>query len=722
MVFRIDHVLFAVLLLSFTAPCLVKAQKLDTSMGPEPRVQAPVRHDVSAPLRDIIPASPRNANGEPKEVPLFLLEDRYSSSSVVDQRGYRSHSQDASVSLQSSPRATSFSYVSSSDPLVSFEGIDYTGLVPPDPNGDVGPDHYVQTVNSSFAVWDKSGTLLYGPVANTTIFTNFGGECETEFDFDPIILYDHLADRWVITYVVDGPPYFQCIAVSQTSDPTGSWHRYAYDWITDKFNDYPKLGVWPDGYYLSVNHFDAGTDAGVAVFERSKMLSGNVATEVIIDLDNVSGTQFGLLPSDLDGAAPTSAVPNYFARIDISSDQLEIWEFNVDWSNPGSSSFTQVDVLSTLSFDEDMCSAFRERCIPQPNTSTLLEAISDRLMHRLQYRDFGSHQVLMANHTVDANGSGRAGIRWYELRKADNNWAIYQQGTYTPDTNHRWMGSVAMNGDGSIALGYTVSSASMFPSIRITGRAEGAPLGMLNAAEQTLINGGGSQTGSSRWGDYSMMAVDPSDNKTFWFTHEYLSETSSASWNTHIGSFNATPPTVSIDNLTITDATYYEARNSITSSSTTIGNGADVTLRITDSGSIVLEPGFEAQLGSELHAYVGTGSDGLMAATRMPLEATSGKGPSPAPSTVPSAFRLLRNYPNPFNPSTEITFVLADAMHVDLTVYDATGKEIVELVNSRLEAGLHQVQFDAADLSSGIYFYRLASHMSIQSRAMILLK
>ncbi len=402
-------------------------------------------------------------------------------------------------------------------------------------------------VNLSFAIWDKSGNLLYGPANNNTLWFGFGGPCETTNDGDPIVLYDHLADRWLMSQFANafsGPPYYQCIAISQTGDPTGAWYRYGFLISNTKFNDYPKLGVWPDGYYMSVNQFDFFGFAGVGAvaFERNKMLAGLPATMVYFDLISVDPNLWAMLPSDLDGLRPPPAgSPNYFVQFDDDAwgypqDQLELWEFQVDWTNPPASTFTGPTLLNTAPFDSNMC--FYLNCIPQPGTAQKLDTLSQFMMYRLQYRNFGTHETLVVNHTVDVDGTDHAGIRWYEVRDPGGTPSIYQQGTYAPDANHRWMGSIAMDGNGNMALGYSASSSSVYPSIGYVGRLASDPLGTLPQGETALIIGSGSQTHSSgRWGDYSSMSVDPTDGCTFWYTQEYYQTTSSAGWQTRIGSF-----------------------------------------------------------------------------------------------------------------------------------------------------------------------------------------
>ena len=438
----------------------------------------------------------------------------------------------------------------------SFEGINnVNGYLPPDTQGDVGPNHYVQVVNSSFAIWDRTGTLLHGPADINTLFSGFGGACENTNDGDPIVLYDHLADRWLLSQFAlpnyPSGPFYQCIVVSQGADPTGSWHRYEFLWSSTKLNDYPKFGVWEDGYYMAVNQFAADSlnwaGQGVAVFERDQMLTGGLARMIQFDLYSTNSNLGGMLPSDLDGPAPPAGTPNTFIEVDdaawggVASDRLQIFEFHTDWVTPANSTFTSAGFLNTASFDSDMCGGTRN-CIPQPGGRDL-DAISDRLMYRLQFRDFGDYQTLVTNHTVDVNGSDHAGVRWYELRDSGSGWSIYQQSTFAPDSDHRWMASVAMNNRGEIALGYSVSSTSVNPSIRFTGRMAGDPLNQMTQGEAEIIAGTGYQDHSDgRWGDYSMMSVDPVDDCTFWYTQEYYATSGffNTAWQTRIASFQLT--------------------------------------------------------------------------------------------------------------------------------------------------------------------------------------
>ena len=315
--------------------------------------------------------------------------------------------------------------------------------------------------------------------------------------------------------------------------------------------------MWSDGYYMSINQFTCSPvgcswgGEGVVAFERSQMIAGGPARAVYFDMAS-NASLGGMLPADRDGPTPPPAgAPNYFVQFDDQPDQLQLWEFHVDWTNTANSTFTQRAVLPTAAFDSNMCGGSRN-CIAQAGTSAKIDAIADRLMYRLQYRNFGTHDSLVTNHTVDT-GSDRGGVRWYELRNPHTAPAIYQQGTFAPtDTLSRWMGSAAMDKDGNLAIGYSASNSQTFPAIRFTGRLVTDPVNTLSIVESDLRQGSGSQTHTSgRWGDYSMLAVDPTDGCTFWYTSEYCSVgASSAGWSTNIGSFKlgncggtAPPPT-----------------------------------------------------------------------------------------------------------------------------------------------------------------------------------
>jgi hypothetical protein len=478
-------------------------------------------HDVSPPLREIPPAPKPNGRNDHRERPVPGPGPGDAPDPVVQSRR---------GSLRAPTAGTSFNGLGAG--FTGPQGTQSVDAVPPDDNGAVGPNNYVQVVNESFAVFSKSGTVLYGPAPTNTIWSGFGGGCQANDDGDATVVYDRLADRWVISqFSVTTTPYLMCVAVSKTPDPTGQYYRYSFQYAN--FPDYPKLGVWPDGYYVTLNLFSGTTDAylgpEVCAYDRLKMLAGQPATQKCFTLNTNYGS---LLPSDLDGSTPPpSGAPNYL--VEVGTGALHMWKFHADWSNPSNATLTGPTTIPVASFSPACGSS--DTCIPQSGTSQKLDALGDRLMYRLAYRNFGDHESLVTTHSVVAGTS--VGMRWYELRDPSGTPTVYQQGTYAPDSTYRWMGSVAMDGSGDIGLGYSVSSSSMNPGIRYTGRLAGAPLGQMTQGEGTLQTGSGSQTSYSRWGDYTSLSVDPSDDCTFWYTNQYLSANGSFNWKTRIGSF-----------------------------------------------------------------------------------------------------------------------------------------------------------------------------------------
>ena len=426
-------------------------------------------------------------------------------------------------------------------------GVDITAKVaPPDTTGDIGPRHYVQWVNLRFAIYNVTrdannqitGFNLSGsPKNGNTIWQGFGGPCETSNDGDPLVQYDQLANRWVLTqFAVSAAPYTQCVAVSTTDDPTGTYNRYSYSYGTD-FNDYPHMGVWPNGYYITYNMFKRGrTFVGnkVCAFERDKMLAGTAARQVCAQTSN---SYASLLPSDLEGTAlPPAGTGSANPLLSISSTSLLAWRFAVNWT-AGTGTLTGPTTVPVATFAR-ACSG--GTCIPQAGTTNKLDSLADRLMYRLSYRNNGGTESLVVNHSVTSNSS--TGIRWYELRNAPGQTlgtsapTVYQQGTYAPSADYRWMGSAAMDKSGGILIGYNASSATISPGIRYAARAATDPLGSLGA-EQAILAGPGSQTGTlTRWGDYSTIALDPVDGCTMVFTTEYIPANGSFNWATYIQS------------------------------------------------------------------------------------------------------------------------------------------------------------------------------------------
>jgi hypothetical protein len=493
-------------------------------------VSSAVYSDVSAPVRDLAGVAPApSTDKEKKEKPLRVLPNMGNALNQDD-----GAQQTAVGPLVSTTGGLNFAGVGQGDYGFSDQ------YAPPDTNGAVGATQYVQWVNTYFAVFNKStGAIVSGfPKAGNSIWAGFGGGCQTNNDGDPIVQYDKLANRWILTqFSVSTLPYTQCVAVSTTSDATGSYYRYAFSYGNTQFNDYPKLGVWPDGYYISYNIFNNGqTFAGskVCALNRSAMLAGAAATQQCFQLSTSYG---GLLPSDLDGVtAPPAGSPNFFMNFGANS--LNLWKFHVDFANSANTTFTGPTTISVAAFNA-ACSG-GGTCIPQPSTSNKLDSLADRLMYRLAYRNRAGVESLLVNHSVTV-GSKRTGItsvRWYEIRTPNGTPSVYQQGTLsTSDSIHRWMGSIASDKQGNIALGYSASSGTIKPSIRYTGRLVTDALGTMQT-ENIIQAGGGSQTGNlHRWGDYSAMTVDPVDDCTFWYTNEYLKAAGSFNWSTRIASF-----------------------------------------------------------------------------------------------------------------------------------------------------------------------------------------
>ena len=552
--------------------------------SPNVVVRHPSHQDVSPPLRTIVP----------RPVPSqrhVLTEGELPAPISISGRDPVVQTSASSAAAATAPTAGA-----------GFEGLG-TGLpgatvnsAPPDPNGDVGPNQYVQIVNQQFAVFSKTGSVLYGPANTGTLWQGFGGGCQTNNDGDATVKYDRLADRWVISqFSVSTKPYLQCVAVSTTGNPMGSYYRYSFSYGNTAFPDYPKLGVWPDAYYTTFNIFTNGvTFAGskVCAFDRAKMLTGAAATQQCYDTSTAYG---GLLPADIEGSTPPPAgSPDYV--LGFGTNQLLLWKFHVDWATPSSTTFTGPSATPVAAFSA-ACGG-GGTCIQQAGTLNKLDSLADRLMYRLAYRNFGDHESLVVNHSVTVGSS--VGIRWYELRNPGGTPVVYQQSTYAPDSTYRWMGSVAIDAGGDIGLAYSASSSTTRPSVRYTGRLASDPLNTMQS-EATLIQGNGSQTGGlHRWGDYSSISVDPSDDCTFWLTNEYLSVNGSFNWRTRIGSFRfpscssgptpppPPPPPVTNDfsiGASPTSLTLNAGQSSTSTISTTLASGTAEAITLSAAGA-----------------------------------------------------------------------------------------------------------------------------------------
>jgi Fibronectin type III domain len=482
------------------------------------------KHDVSPPLRDIKPP---------------VAPPRHEHEANVNPHINTGHTDQLDPVVQTSTFAAAMP-----SPLLNFNGIPFPGVAcncaPPDTNGEVGLTQYVQIVNEGYQVFNKStGASVLGPVSISTIWSGLGGVCETAGGGDPVVLYDQLANRWLVTqFAGTSVPTDECIAVSTTSDATGSFNRYAFHLGTNFF-DYPKIGVWPDAYYMAMDVYNSTGTIRLGpqpfAFNRAAMLAGSAATFITTGITGGSGEDL-YLPSDLDGSTlPPAGAPNSFVEWP-GNGTYKVYHFHVDFGTPNNSTFTLFANPTAAGFTL-LCSTTRN-CVPQLSTTSRLDAIGDRFMFRLAYRNFGDHEAVVTNYTVSSGSV--AGIRWIELRNVTSGpVTVFQQSTYQPDTTWRWMGSAAMDGSGNLAIGFSASSSSIVPGLRYAGRLAGDPLNTLAQGEAVLFAGQGSQSGTSnRWGDYSDLTIDPVDDCTFWYTNEYYpTGVSSFNWRTRIGSF-----------------------------------------------------------------------------------------------------------------------------------------------------------------------------------------
>jgi len=573
--FSYARITAAIILLAAAAAMLFMAASQPASAQPTarthpltPKFSTAVAFDISPALRTLPLAKKYVAD------PSNLLEIRPERGPRAQSKGYKS----GDKALQTFSPALAIAA-----PLLNFEGVSNEDnfnifgfrVNPPDPNGEVGPNHYVEIINLVFAVYDKSGNKLLGPIDTGSLWSNFAVPDCTDPSGDPVVLYDQLADRWILSqFTTSGlsdptKPFWNCVAVSTTGDPTGSYYRYAFETAHFQFfPDYPKYSVWTDSYVLTTREFGPTVEYGIGVYalEKNKMLNGLPkarAVSFFIDGNDPAMLPLvgdGLLPADIDGKQKPKAdakVPIVGTQDDGASygatfDALNIWELDVHWNSetPATASLELATQLPTAAFDSIFpCAPTSRDCLPQPgitNPAQYLDILSyrQRPTFRLAYRNFKTYETMVTNQSVEAT-PGVAGVRWYEIRRdGAGNYSLYQQGTYAPnDGVHRWMGSIAMDKKGDIALGYSVvNGTTVYPGIRYTGRLAGDTLGQMTLGEGTVINGSGVQTTTnSRWGDYTDMTVDPVDDCTFWYVNEYYAVSGTAAngrpWQTRIASF-----------------------------------------------------------------------------------------------------------------------------------------------------------------------------------------
>jgi hypothetical protein len=574
----------AVLALLVGTLASLSASAAPLAAPPVAKFSTAVAFDKTPALRDLArSAAPQAAQSASEEEPLDIRPDR---GVIVEDRGF---SGDGAIQDAGALRALTTDVAQTiPSPLLTFEGLSNADnfnifgfrVNPPDPVGDVGPNHYVEMINLVFGVYDKQGNLLLGPMDTGTLWAGFAVEDCTDPSGDPIVVYDQLVDRWILTQFTtrgfDDPtlPFYNCVAISQTGDPTGAYYRYAFITQPDTvdggyfFPDYPKYGVWTDSYILTTRDFGLIDQYGISVYalEKNKMIAGNPkARAVQFFLDSAVVPIYlmgdGLLPPDIDGhrrpidrvAAPIVGTQDDDHPYGAPFDALNIFELSVQWNSKPVASLKLAAQLPVAEFDSLFpCAPTSRDCLPQPgitNPAQYLDILSyrQRPTWRLAYRNFGTYESLVTSQSVEAR-PGIAGMRWYEIRRSENpkpsTYAVYQQGTYAPnDGVHRWMGSIAQDWQGNMALGYSVvNGVDVYPGIRYTGRLSGDALGQMTLGEGTIINGTGVQrTTNSRWGDYTSMNVDPVDDCTFWYVNEYYTlagqNSSLAGWQTRIGSF-----------------------------------------------------------------------------------------------------------------------------------------------------------------------------------------
>jgi hypothetical protein len=547
----------AALAAAICAGAATKASAVSMSRGTSqgPVFTWDVAHDTSLPLRDLaagrIPGEGEDPANEVEGGPL------------ADGVGY---SPDGALQT-AMPPATIPSTQANFEGLSNQDNFNIFGfrVNPPDPNGEVGPNNYVEMINLVFGIYDKAGNLLLGPVDTGTLWSGFAIPDCTDPSGDPVVMYDQFTDRWILTqFTTRGPEYWNCVAVSTTSDPTGSYYRYAFS-TGPNFPDYPKYGNWRDSYVITTREFGPTIEYGIGVYalEKNKMVNGEPARSVRFFVDgnvpdNLPLVGDGLLPADVDGkqmpkndaSIPLVGTQDDGAGYGGTFDALNIWDLNVKWRSTPLASLALNTQLPTASFDSIFpCTPGARDCLPQPGVASgdprTLDILSyrQRPTFRLAYRNFKDYESLVTNQSVEA-APGVAGVRWYEIRRVGNTYSLYQQGTYAPnDGVHRWMGSIAQDKKGDMGLGYSVvNGTNVYPGIRYTGRLAGDPLGQMTLGEGTIIDGSGIQrTTNSRWGDYTDMTVDPVDDCTFWYVNEYYTlagqNSSTAGWQTRIASF-----------------------------------------------------------------------------------------------------------------------------------------------------------------------------------------
>lgn len=522
---------------AFFALLLIPAMPM---LAQQVKVIREVKHDVSPAMRSVAFAAPALDSASESESEDDAPGPGAESGPPVDDPVVQ---RTAGAQLVANP---GLSLLGLGEGFTGPQGTFQLPFAPPDPNAAVGATQIVETVNLSWAVFDKAtGATLLGPMSIPAIFSGFSSACSATFLADPIVLYDKLAQRWMIKIVTLNNPYYTCVAVSTSSDATGTYNRYAFEQAYQGNLTGQEFGLWPDGYYFTQASFlNANKTSYVGpeacVLDRNQMLAGQTATMQCFQVNAVH--LHGMIPSDLDGAiAPPAGSPNYYLmQGPAGSNSLYLYKFHVDFTTPANTTFTGPVSIKVAPYTSG--SADGVVSVPQLGTSQLLDANGSDLMHRLAYRYFANakqpYESLVVSHAVMAgSGSSRTlGMRWYQIRNPGATPQVFQQGTYSPDSSYRWMGSIAQDKVGDFLMGYSVSSATMYPAVRLTGRVPTDPPNTMEA-EIDLMSGSGSQTGGGRWGDYTSVSVDPTDDCTMWYTNEYMAGTGAVDWATGLFSF-----------------------------------------------------------------------------------------------------------------------------------------------------------------------------------------
>ncbi|MGB8768234.1 MAG: hypothetical protein WCC92_01360 [Candidatus Korobacteraceae bacterium] len=527
----------------------------NSASSPQPAVNRAVRFAVSPPLRELAKLPQHLEYGFHMATPVRSIR-------LPDARKNRPLSPDPVE--QNSVSGAAGNYSIGLNLLGVGYGFPNYVLInaPPDTNLAVGDTQLVEWINSSFAIFNKTtGATEAGPFNGHTLFTALGGDCANGFQSDPIAQWDNAAHRWLLAQNTFSNPFHACVAISQTPDALGSYYLYSFP--LGGFPDYPKWGRWTNSWTQTYNSYGPNglqfVGAVVCVYDRTKLLAGDPTTGQ--KCFPLGPGDYSLLPADIDSPANPPAGEDIFLIGGlgmVNSAHLSLYSVHIDWSNPGAATITGTgdsQLIAVPNFNPACNGSYRAFCVPQKDISDTLDSLGDRLMYRFAYYDdpFPTHpstsigsqpyQHWYVNHAVTASG-GQMGTRWYEFRALQQSvpvtsMTVYQAGTFAPDSNYRWMGSMAQDKMNDILLGYSISSASMYPSINVAGRVKTDPPSTLEP-ELVIINGTGSQTDTGgRWGDYSSMSIDQ-DGCTFWYVAEYYMLTTSLDWSSQIASLKFT--------------------------------------------------------------------------------------------------------------------------------------------------------------------------------------